>query len=63
MATAVKFYELRTSSDAAPYVKLGGGIWPCGCVTVKVYTLRAPQGGHVIHTYEPGFPVYIFRAF
>lgn len=48
--------------DAFPYVKLGGGSWPCRCVTVKVYTLRDPQGGHIIRTYEGGYPVYIFRA-
>ena len=48
--------------DAYPYVKLGGGVWPCDCVTVKVYTLRDPQGGHIIRTYGGGYPVYIFRA-
>ncbi len=55
-------YVQCQGGDAFPYVKLGGGTWPCGCVTVKVYTLRDPQGGHVIRTYESGYPVYIFRA-
>ena len=55
-------YVRCQGGDAAPYVELGGGIWPCGCVTVKVYTLRDPQGGHIIRTYEHGYPVFIFRA-
>jgi hypothetical protein len=48
--------------DAFPYVELGGSMWPCHCVTVKVFMLRDPQGGHVLRTYEKGYPVYIFRA-
>ena len=48
--------------DAFPYVQLGGNSWPCGCVTVKVFTLKDPQGGHIVRTYEKGYPVYIFRA-
>ena len=59
---ARRYLECR-GGDAFPYVRLGGGVWPCQCVTVKVYTLRDPQGGHVIRTYEHGYPVYIFRAF
>jgi hypothetical protein len=31
-------------------------------VTVKVFTLKDPQGGHIVRTYEKGSPVYIFRA-
>ena|SRR6266511_1674827 len=58
-----RLYVHCQGGDAFPYVKLGGGVWPCGCVTVKVYTLRDPQGGHIIRTYEHGQPVYIFRAF
>jgi hypothetical protein len=56
-------YVTCRGGDAFPYVELGGGGWPCGCVTVKVFTLRDPQGGHIIRTYEHGSPVYIFRAF
>jgi hypothetical protein len=55
-------YVTCQSGDASPYVELGGSTWPCKCVTVKVFTLRDPQGGHVIRTYENGHPVYIFRA-
>lgn len=55
-------YVTCQGGDALPYVELGGKDWPCGCVTVKVFTLRDPQGGHVIRTYEHGYPVYVFRA-
>ena len=57
-------YVSCQGGDAFPYVQLGGSgpAWPCKCVTVKVFTLRDPQGGHVIRTYEHGYPVYIFRA-
>jgi hypothetical protein len=56
-------YVTCQGGDAFPYVELGGYGWPCGCVTVKVFTLKDPQGGHIIRTYENGMPVYIFRAF
>jgi hypothetical protein len=57
-------YVTCQGGDAFPYVELGGSgrAWPCNCVTVKVFTLRDPQGGHVVRTYENGYPVYIFRA-
>jgi hypothetical protein len=55
-------YVTCQGGDAFPYVELGGSTWPCKCVTVKVFTLRDPQGGHVIRTYEKGYPVYVFRA-
>ncbi len=49
--------------DAFPYVELGAGSGPCNCVSLVVHTLRDPQGGHIIRTYEHGYPVYVFRAF
>jgi hypothetical protein len=55
-------YVTCQGGDAFPYVELGGSTWPCHCVTVKVFMLRDPQGGHVLRTYEKGYPVYIFRA-
>lgn len=55
-------YVTCQAGDAFPYVELGGSTWPCKCVTVKVFTLRDPQGGHIVRTYEKGQPVYIFRA-
>lgn len=33
-----------------------------GGVTVKVHTLRDPQGGRVTRSDEKGYPVYIFTA-
>jgi hypothetical protein len=49
------------SGDAYPYAELtstrGGGI------TVKVHTLRDPQGGTLRRIYVKGYPVYIFTAF
>jgi hypothetical protein len=48
------------SGDAFPYAELtttrGGGL------TVKVHTLRDPQGGHLTRIYVKGFPVYVFTA-
>jgi hypothetical protein len=48
------------SGDAFPYAELtstsGGGI------TVKVHTLRDPQGGHLTRTYVKNYPVYVFTA-
>jgi hypothetical protein len=55
-------YVTCQGGDAFPFVELGGNSWPCHCVSVKVFTLRDPQGGHIIRTYEKGRPVYIFRA-
>ena len=55
-------YVTCQGGDAFPYVQLGGNSWPCGCVTVKVFTLKDPQGGHILRTYEKGYRVYIFRA-
>jgi hypothetical protein len=48
------------SGDAYPYVELTGTAH--GGVTVKVHTLRDPQGGHLTRSYEKGFPVYTFTA-
>jgi len=48
------------SGDAYPYVVLTGTAQ--GGITVKVHTLRDPQGGHLTRTYEKGLPVYIFTA-
>jgi hypothetical protein len=49
------------SGDAFPRAELtstrGGGI------TVKVRTLRDPQGGRMVRTYVKGNPVYVFSAF
>ena len=49
------------SGDAYPYAELtstrGGGI------TVKVHTLRDPQGGRMTRVYVKGYPVYVFSAF
>ena len=53
------FAECQTG-DAFPYVELTGS--DSGGVTVKVYTLPDPQGGHVTRTYKRGYPVYIFTA-
>jgi hypothetical protein len=49
------------SGDAFPYVELTTS--QSAGVTVKVHTLRGPQGGHVTRTYEKGYPVYVFTAF
>jgi hypothetical protein len=48
------------SGDAYPYVRLTGS--RSGGVTVNVYTLNDPQGGHLTRTYQHGHPVYIFSA-
>ncbi|MGD0272378.1 MAG: hypothetical protein ABSB96_01385 [Gaiellaceae bacterium] len=55
------------SGDAFPYVELTS--IPCdrkhvACgITVKVHTLRDPQGGHLARVYgKGGYPVYIFTA-
>jgi hypothetical protein len=49
------------SGDAYPYAELtstrGRG------VTVKVHTLRDPQGGSMRRVYVKGYPVYVFTAF
>ena len=34
-----------------------------GGITVKVHTLRDPQGGGLRRGYENGYPVYVFTAF
>lgn len=50
------------SGDAFPYVDLTST--RPGGVTVRVHTLRDPQGGHLTRTYEKGgYPVYVFTAF
>jgi hypothetical protein len=49
------------TGDAYPYAELTD-TRRVG-VTVKVYTLRDPQGGTVTRSYAGGYPVYIFSAF
>jgi hypothetical protein len=50
-----------TSGDAYPWVELTATT--PGGVTVKVHTLRDPQGGGLKRTYVKGYPVYTFTAF
>ncbi len=47
--------------DAFPNVTLTSS--QKGGITVKVHTLRDPQGGRVVRSYEKGYPVYTFTAF
>jgi hypothetical protein len=49
------------SGDAFPYVELTGS--RSGGITIRVHTLRDPQGGHLTRMYEKGYPVYVFTAF
>ena len=49
------------TGDAYPYVELTGS--KSGGVTVKVHTLRDPQGGGFKRIYDRGYPVYVFTAF
>lgn len=49
------------TGDAYPFVELTGS--RTGGVTVKVHTLRDPQGGRLTRTYVKGYPVYVFAAF
>jgi hypothetical protein len=49
------------TGDAYPYVELTSS--RSGGVTVKVHTLRDPQGGHLIRSYLKGYPIYTFTAF
>lgn len=49
------------SGDAYPNVTLTSS--RAGGITVKVHTLRDPQGGRVVRSYEKGRPVYTFTAF
>src|SRR5262245_53999212 len=49
------------SGDAYPNVEL---TTTSGGITVKVFTLKDPQGGHVNRSYAAGgYPVYVFTAF
>ncbi|MDX6453818.1 MAG: hypothetical protein QOH16_3867 [Gaiellaceae bacterium] len=48
------------SGDAYPFIELTSTSH--GGVTVKVHTLRDPQGGGFSRTYAKGFPVYVFSA-
>jgi hypothetical protein len=41
--------------DALPYAELTATRH--GGATVRVYTLRDPQGGHLTRTYRSGYPV------
>jgi hypothetical protein len=52
---------LCLSGDARPYAELTST--RRGGITVKVYTLRDPQGGRMTRTYVRGDPVYVFTAF
>jgi hypothetical protein len=49
------------SGDAFPYAELTGT--PANGVTVKVHTLKDPQGGSLRRIYVKGYPVYVFSAF
>jgi hypothetical protein len=49
------------TGDAYPYAELTDT--RRGGVTVKVHTLRDPQGGTLTRTYVRGYPVYVFSAF
>lgn len=49
------------TGDAFPWVELTGT--RSGGVTVRVHTLRDPQGGGLRRVYVKGYPVYVFSAF
>lgn len=49
------------SGDAIPWVEIT--TTQPGGITVKVHTLKDPQGGHLTRTYVKGYPVYVFTAF
>ena len=49
-----------SNGDAFPYAELT--TTRSGGITVRVHTLRDPQGGHLTRIYVRGYPVYVFTA-
>lgn len=55
-------YVRCQGGDAYPYVQLGAGSSSCKCASLEVFTLRDPQGGHVIRTLRRRLSRLDFRS-